>query len=129
MKAGLLASPDGWVASQGAELRETPDAMPAHVSVENQWGQDRHRAMGGLVEEHPLMGSRSAGAGSHGRIPVSAGLQRPCGGAPRPRRSVPSDTVLQAVKDRLTSRLSNLDLNRGLNQCLQSVEDWLRIQC
>ena len=53
MKVGLLAWPDGWVDSQGTELRETPDAMPAHVSVENQWGQDRHRAKGVLIEEHP----------------------------------------------------------------------------
>ena len=43
--ARLLAWPDEWVDSPWPELRETLDAMPAHVSVENQWAQDGHHAL------------------------------------------------------------------------------------
>ena len=53
LTASRLAWPDGWVDSQRPELHETPDAMPAHVSVENQLAEDLHRAMGTFIEEHP----------------------------------------------------------------------------
>ena len=52
LTASRLAWPDGWVDSQWPELHETPDAMPARVSVENQLSEDLHRAMGMLIEEH-----------------------------------------------------------------------------
>ena len=35
------------------ELHKTPDAMPSHVSVENQLPEDLHHAMGTFIEEHP----------------------------------------------------------------------------
>ena len=54
LTASRLASPDGWVDSQRPELHETPDAIPAQVSVENQLAEDLHRAMGMLIEEHLL---------------------------------------------------------------------------
>ena len=34
-------------------LQETPDAMPIHVSVENQLPEDLYRAMELFVSEHP----------------------------------------------------------------------------
>lgn len=34
-------------------LQETPDAMPVHVSVENQLPEDLYRAMGLFISEHP----------------------------------------------------------------------------
>ena len=34
-------------------LNEMPDAMPCHVSVENQLPEDLHRAMGAFIDEHP----------------------------------------------------------------------------
>ena len=48
-----MAWPDGSVDSQWIELHETPDAMPPHISVENQLAEDLHRAMGAFIEEHP----------------------------------------------------------------------------
>ena len=53
LTASRLASPDGWVDSQRPELHETPDAMPARVSVENQLSEDLYRAMRVLIEEPP----------------------------------------------------------------------------
>ena len=53
LTTGCLAWPDGWVDSEWAELHETPDAMPMHISVENQIAEDLHRAMGNFIEEHP----------------------------------------------------------------------------
>ena len=35
------------------ELNETPDAMPCHISVENQLPEDLHRAMGAFIDDHP----------------------------------------------------------------------------
>lgn len=35
------------------DLEETPDAMPIHVSVENQLPEDLYRAMGAFISEHP----------------------------------------------------------------------------
>ena len=34
-------------------MNETPDAMPCHISVENQLPEDLHRAMGAFIDEHP----------------------------------------------------------------------------
>jgi hypothetical protein len=34
-------------------LLTTPDAMPPHVSVENQLPQDLYEAMGRFIENHP----------------------------------------------------------------------------
>ena len=53
LTASRLALPDGWVDSQWPELRETPDAMPACISVENQLAEHPHRAMEVLIDEHP----------------------------------------------------------------------------
>ena len=53
LTAGLFAWPDGCVDSECSELHETPDAMPSHVSVENQLPEDLHRALGVFIEEHP----------------------------------------------------------------------------
>ena len=53
LTASRLAWPDGWVDSQWPELHETPDAMPARVSVENQLSEDLHRAMRVLIEQPP----------------------------------------------------------------------------
>ena len=47
------AWPDGGVDSERPELRETPDAMPSLISVENQLPEDLHRAMRHFIEEHP----------------------------------------------------------------------------
>ena len=48
-----LVWPDGCVDSQWPELRETPDAIPIHVSVENQMPEDLHRAMAAFIADHP----------------------------------------------------------------------------
>ena len=53
LTAPRLAWPDGCVDSEWPELHETPDAMPSHVSVENQLPEDLHQAMGTFIEEHP----------------------------------------------------------------------------
>ncbi len=53
LKASRLASPDGWVDSQRPELHETPDAIPAQVSVENQLVEDLHRAWRVLLKRIP----------------------------------------------------------------------------
>ena len=45
--------PDGHVDSEWLELRETPDAIPIHVSVENQMPEDLHRAMAAFIADHP----------------------------------------------------------------------------
>ena len=34
-------------------MRETPDAIPIHVSVENQMPEDLHRAMAAFIADHP----------------------------------------------------------------------------
>ena len=47
------AWPDGGVDGERPELRETPDAMPSLISVENQLPEDLHRAMRHFIEEHP----------------------------------------------------------------------------
>ena len=51
--ASRLASPDGWIDSQRPELHETPDAIPAQVSVENQLVEDLHRAWRVLLKRIP----------------------------------------------------------------------------
>ena len=53
LTASRLASPDGWVDSQWPELHETLDAIPAQVSVENQLGEDFHRAWRFLLKRIP----------------------------------------------------------------------------
>lgn len=53
LTASRLASPDGWVDSQRPELHETPDAIPAQVSVENQLVEDLHRAWRVLLKRIP----------------------------------------------------------------------------
>ena len=115
LTARRLASPDGRVDSQWPELHETLDAMPARVSVENQLAEDLHRAMGTLYRRASSVGPIQAGAGSHCRISVSAGLQGSFGRASLPRRSVPS-RVLHALKDRSAALLERAGvwLGRGL---------------
>ena len=53
MTPSWLSWPDGCVDSQWPELRETPDAIPIHVSVENQMPEDLHRAMAAFIAGHP----------------------------------------------------------------------------
>jgi len=53
LTASRLASPDGWVDSQWPELHETLDAILAQVSVENQLGEDLHRAWRFLLKRIP----------------------------------------------------------------------------
>lgn len=38
---------------RGALMHETPDSMPAYVSVENQLPEDLYTAMGVFIADHP----------------------------------------------------------------------------